>query len=65
MHAHEVRDRAHYAMIDGVVPKLRTDLPTTVATMAGDATTATVAIENDKIWGLVPTKYYKYLLLFK
>ena len=56
MHAYKVRDRAHRAAIYAVVPKLRMDLPTAI--------TAT-AIEDDKIRGLVPTEYHKFLLLFK
>ena len=56
MHAYEVRDRAYRAAIYVVVPELRTDLPAAVAA---------VAIEDDKIQGLVPAKYHEFLPLFK
>ena len=65
LHAHEVRDRARCAAIYVVVPKLRMELPTTVATAVADAATAAEAIEDDKIWGLVPAEYHEFLPLFK
>ena len=65
LHAHKIRDRGRYATINVVVPELRTDLPTTIAGVAADAGTATIAIEDDKIRGWVPTEYYEFLPLFK
>ena len=56
LHAYEVRDRARRAAIYVVVPELRIDLLTAIAA---------AAIEDDKIWGLVPTEYHKFLPLFK
>ena len=41
------------------------DLPAAVAAAAADAATAAIAIEDDKIWGLVPAEYHEFLLLFK
>ena len=65
LHAHKVRDRARHAAIYAVVPELRTDLPAAVAAAAADAATTAAAIEDDKIRGLVPAEYQKFLLLFK
>ena len=44
---------------------MRTDLPASVAAAAADAATTAAAIEDDKIWGLVPAEYHKFLPLFK
>ena len=65
LHAHKVTDRARRAAIYVVVPELRTDLSTAIATAAADATTTTVAIEDDKIRGWVPAEYHEFLPLFK
>ena len=53
LHTYEVRDRARRMAIYVVVPELRMDL------------LAAATIEDDKIWGLVPAKYHKFLPLFK
>ena len=65
LHAHDVNHKAYRAAIYTVVPELRSDLPAAIAAAAADAATAATAIEDDKIWGLVPTEYHEFLPLFK
>ena len=52
-HIYEVKDRAYCTAIYAVVPELRMNLP------------AAAAIEDDKIRGLVPAKYHKFVQLLK
>ena len=65
LHVYEVRDRARRMAIYAVVPKLKMDLPAAIAAAAADAATTAEAIEDDKIWGLVPAEYHEFLPLFK